>query len=1457
MLDIPKLDDANFAGTSRGRECTLILTEGDSAKSLAIAGLSVVGRDFYGVFPLKGKLLNVREASHKSITANAEIQNIVRIMGLEYGKKYTDTKGLRYGHLMIMADQDHDGSHIKGLVLNFLHHFWPTLLSIPGFLKEFITPIVKAVPNTSTLKKLKKAGTFGNMTHTTIQNNTPSADGTLTFFTLPEYTNWKRANSGTSGYQVKYYKGLGTSTAAEAKSYFSDLDLHALTFEMDNPEETGEDADNLINLAFSKKRADDRKQWLMAYQPGSYVDYGVDKMLVSEFVHKELILFSVADNIRSIPSLVDGLKPAQRKVLFACFKRNLKQDIKVAQLAGYVSEHAAYHHGEASLNSTITGMAQDFVGSNNVPLLVPSGQFGTRLMGGQDAASARYIFTRLSPITRLIFHPDDDKLLSYLDDDGVSIEPEYYLPIIPLILVNGAEGIGTGWSTSIPNHNPLEIIQILKKKIRGEYVGNRVLTPWYRGFRGVVQPAAMRVVANATATQSTHNNPSAVSSEDENGDIILSSQFDATETAPSQQSRAQLPYCSATFQESNTSTQTSIVTSWTTRGIAALDEALETMTITELPIGKWTSDYKSLLVELLTGVSQKDKDAAAATTAGRGKGAKKATAAGKKTTTKKAANKTTATTKKTAGAKKDETNKKTASKSASEDALDSEAEVGNEDSDYDEDGPTKKKKAAKTAPPKPAKRAAAKKVAKTVSSDDEDDFFSGGESGGNESDFEVEPLDDDEDDDEVMDVTDLPVNTKKGGAKKTKEKSTAIVRSRAVSEKEMLASLLPQAGEPLILDFQENHTDTNVHFTLKVAPAAQNLIKTCTPGLPPPDGNGHVSSYVRKVFALETRLSTGNMNLFDARGRIRKYNTAMDIVDEFYTIRLEYYKKRKDHLVSQLEQECGILGNKVRFILAVIAGSLVVSNRKRGDLLVELHDAGYKHSIENTESNTDTSADVNSESEEMDQSVTATGSNETYSLSFLAKAYNYLLNMPLWSLTFERVESLRKELYAKEAELTQLKNTNPSTLWLNDLEALESALIDMEEQRIRDLEGQKSITPVKRGRKSRIQAKEPAGKKAPVNGNKRIVSSQASIGKAKKRKRDFDSDEDEEDDDPVLLSDDDSDDDFLSGSQSKKEKPSITSKIEKATEDVKVAKGRKPAVKKEAAASKTSDQPKLTSFLSKTTASKNVEAETSNLSFMERIKLREQEGSSNSSGSSLLASLLHKNGTTASSTTGQITSNQTSSTFSDDFRAKLDSYLALGRSKTITPSVVPTVTQPSPVTDPTTPSGTSSTVKSVTTKDTAGTNKDSQTHAPTRKRQLKTVSKRSATASSSQPDDSDSDANDAFDFADSDGEDSPVPIKKRKTTPKPGTAAGGKARGAAKQSTSVDTGNKQSAAGKSNALRAVVLDSDDDGDDILVSSQRSSRATARNKRYVDSESEESEVSIGSDDDDDFDFDEEE
>jgi DNA topoisomerase-2 len=164
----------------------------------------------------------------------------------------------------------------------------------------------------------------------------------------------------------------------------------------------------------------------------------------------------------------------------------LTSELKVAQFSGYVSEHSSYHHGEASLNAAIVAMAQNFVGSNNINLLMPNGQFGTRLHGGDDSASERYIFTLLNSLARAVFPDVDDAVLNYLDDDGTVVEPEYYVPVIPFALVNGISGIGTGFSCSIQPYHPLALVDYLKRKLVGDSTDNIDFVPYYEGFKGTV-----------------------------------------------------------------------------------------------------------------------------------------------------------------------------------------------------------------------------------------------------------------------------------------------------------------------------------------------------------------------------------------------------------------------------------------------------------------------------------------------------------------------------------------------------------------------------------------------------------------------------------------------------------------------------------------------------------------------------------------------------------------------------------------------------------------------------------------------------------------------------------------------------------------------------------------------------------------------------------------------------------
>jgi DNA topoisomerase-2 len=451
---IPKLEDANWAGTSKSKECVLILTEGDSAASMAIGGLGEVGRDRYGVFPLKGKVINVQDTNTKKIAENEELINLKKIIGLESGKEYLSIEDLRYGSVMIMTDQDTDGSHIKGLLFNVFYTLWPSLMKTDGFLTSLLTPIVKV----------------------------RKGNESVSFYSLTEYENWKTSLMESKSWHIKYYKGLGTSDRHEAKEYFREMKKVKYVWNEDLSKDS-------IDLAFNKKKADDRKEWLATYDRQKILDYTKHDVTFDEFVHRDLIHFSKYDLERSIPNMVDGLKVSQRKIMYCCFKKNLtEKEMKVAQLAAFVSMETAYHHGEASLQSTIVGMAQTFVGSNNIHLLQPNGQFGSRRHGGKDAGQPRYIYTLLSPICQKLFIKDDENVLTYLNDDGVDVEPEFYVPIIPTILVNGALGIGTGFSTNIPCFNPRDIIAVLRRLLDDENIMDEMeLVPWYQGFIGTIQ----------------------------------------------------------------------------------------------------------------------------------------------------------------------------------------------------------------------------------------------------------------------------------------------------------------------------------------------------------------------------------------------------------------------------------------------------------------------------------------------------------------------------------------------------------------------------------------------------------------------------------------------------------------------------------------------------------------------------------------------------------------------------------------------------------------------------------------------------------------------------------------------------------------------------------------------------------------------------------------------------------
>jgi len=440
-------------------ECTLILTEGDSAKALATAGIAVVGREKYGIFPLRGKELNVRNCPLARAVANKEIAALLKILNVSPGG---GVEGLRYGSITVMSDQDADGSHICGLILNTIQVFYPRIIEArPDFVRRIVTPLLKA---------------------------TPTGSGPVqAFFSLQAYDAWA-PSVDLRRFTIKYYKGLGSSTVREAKEIFRDLARHTMAFTWDAR------AADRLQAFFDDKMADERKRILTEeYDPKASVDYAQAQLSVSDFLMQDMVHFSTYSNFRGLPSAIDGLTPARRKALYYFFN-HVKGEVKVSQAAAGVAQKTMYLHGETSIIESIVGLAQEIVGTNNVALLLPIGQFGSRLDKPSVHAAPRYIFTALSNIARALFPPEDDAVLERRVEEGERIEPVHYVPVVPLILINGATGIGTGFATNVPCHALPSVVECCRAALAGRAAPEP--EPHYEGFAGRLEVTPRSVVTH-------------------------------------------------------------------------------------------------------------------------------------------------------------------------------------------------------------------------------------------------------------------------------------------------------------------------------------------------------------------------------------------------------------------------------------------------------------------------------------------------------------------------------------------------------------------------------------------------------------------------------------------------------------------------------------------------------------------------------------------------------------------------------------------------------------------------------------------------------------------------------------------------------------------------------------------------------------------------------------------------
>lgn len=570
-----KGQDANWAGTKNSGECYLLVVEGGSASKFADTFICAnKARNSMGVFQLKGKLLNVMKASKKKLYENPELKSLKEVLGLREGMDYSTDDAmntLRYGAgVVFLTDADTDGNHIKALGINYFHCRFPSLLE-RGYITWLSTPILRVI------KKGRKD---------------------LKFYTMGQYEQWKEENPNYGGV-VSYYKGLSSNNPSDIKEEALDPKYVECVYDEDAPA-------NMV-LAFSNKMANKRKEWITNYVEKDFVEMPTE-MEVSEFINTDLVEYSIYNIKRSIPCW-DGLKPSQRKILWASLLRWKWTDgklgkpkdykkLKVGQFSGYVSDVTDYHHGEHSLQEAIIGMAQGFIGTNNLPYFVPDGLFGNRIGGPKDHGAERYIFVKPQWWLPYVYRKEDMHILTHeKSDQGEDIEPSFFLPIIPMILVNGADGIATGWSTYIPPHNVIDIITWYKNRILNEKTSP--IEPWFRHFKGKVKIYDR----NKTGKKGYYD-----TSEDESFDDFEDLEKGVIDNEVSDEVDDEVDD-EAKEEESEPKSKKSKRPSY---GIMTIGNYKmlnnKTVLITELPIRVWTKNYDDWLTSILVSSRLKNKD---------------------------------------------------------------------------------------------------------------------------------------------------------------------------------------------------------------------------------------------------------------------------------------------------------------------------------------------------------------------------------------------------------------------------------------------------------------------------------------------------------------------------------------------------------------------------------------------------------------------------------------------------------------------------------------------------------------------------------------------------------------------------------------------------------------------------------------------------------------------------------
>jgi len=452
------------------KKCELYIAEGHSAKSLIDAGANYRGgNDYVGVLAIRGKLNNVKKMKRSAQKDKKYLALIRKLMGLQMGCEYKTQKEcdtLRYGNMIIAADKDLDGYHIRALLYCLIEseHFGLIENGIVSFLE---TPVIKT--------------NIGKEVHR--------------FYLREDFEEWLETlpdnKRKTAINKREFIKGLGGNNgSADIQFIFKDnFFTGRLLFKK------AKDRD-YMDMFLGEERVNEKKafmyktfyneEWVHLPRKGD--------MTFTDFIEHIFTLTIDEQARRAIPCVNDGLIESKKEIVWSALKF-LKEKSGTSNFASTVWKESGYDHGVQNIDPTITKMTQNIIGKNNIVVFNGHGIFGNRFQHTSDkhgAAAGRYTSVSLQPIIPVIFRRDDDPILKYKSKDGVITSPEYFLPIIPWFAVNGVSAPANTWSTKCPAYNPEDLVNWVRWWISENFKGSPEheeveMVPWYRGFRGTIE----------------------------------------------------------------------------------------------------------------------------------------------------------------------------------------------------------------------------------------------------------------------------------------------------------------------------------------------------------------------------------------------------------------------------------------------------------------------------------------------------------------------------------------------------------------------------------------------------------------------------------------------------------------------------------------------------------------------------------------------------------------------------------------------------------------------------------------------------------------------------------------------------------------------------------------------------------------------------------------------------------